>query len=101
MKMIENNIHFFFFQKMLLAIYDNGLRQTHEVKMVDPFLLDGLKFSKDLFLSSVGLLEEGICLLRERMRIAYQKSIIPLIAYAREYDQFVELFNLVIPQYVE
>lgn len=86
---------------MLLTIYDNGLRQTHEVKMVDPFLLEGLKFAKDLLLSSVGLMEEGICILRERIRFAYEKAIIPLIAYAREYDQFVDLFNLVIPQYVE
>lgn len=85
---------------MLLNLYDVGIRYTHEIKEVHTSLLEGLKFPRDLYLSSVGLLELGICELRDKMMKAYEKMIIPLIAYCREYDRYVPLFNLNVADYV-
>lgn len=85
---------------MLVGLFDNGIRYTHEIRQIDPALIEGLKYPKDMYLSSVGLLEEGICELRDRLMNTYEKAIIPLIAYCHEYDKFTDLFNQNNTEYV-
>jgi dynein heavy chain len=80
---------------------DDALIQCHQIPQIHPFLLPFLKFPKDLFLSSVGLLEKQVCEVRDRLRIAYQKSQIPLQAYASEYQQYLGIYKLNIEKYVE
>ncbi|XP_011146850.2 dynein heavy chain 1, axonemal-like, partial [Harpegnathos saltator] len=89
------------FQEIIVTLLDNTLSECHRVKQVHPFLLPFLKFPKDLFLSSVGLLEEKVCEARDRLRIAYKKSVIPLKAYANEYRQYLEFFTLNVEQYMK
>ncbi|XP_071558365.1 dynein axonemal heavy chain 1-like [Temnothorax nylanderi] len=88
-------------QEIIIAILDNSLSQCHQIRQVHPFLLPFLKFPKDLYLSSVGLLENQVCEVRERLRIAYQKSIISLKAYASEYQQYLGIYKLDVEKYVE
>lgn len=88
-------------QETIIAILDNSLSQCHQIRQIHPFLLSFLKFPKDLYLSSVSLLEEQVCEVRERLRIAYQKSIIPLKAYASEYQQYLGIYKLDVEKYVE
>lgn len=80
---------------------DNSLRQCHEIKQVHPFLLPFLKFPEDLYLGSVGLMEKHVCEVRSRLITAYRKSVIPLRAYAREYQQYLEIHKLNVEKYVE
>ncbi|KAG7197921.1 hypothetical protein KM043_016158 [Ampulex compressa] len=72
-----------------------------QIRQVHPFLLPSLKFPPDLYLSSVGLMEEHVCETRYRLQMAYQKSIIPLKAYAKEYEKYLGLFKLHVAKYVE
>lgn len=44
-------------------------------------------------LDSVGLHEPEVEKLREAMRSAIQKALIPLRAYAKRYEKFLELNN--------
>ncbi|XP_076766961.1 dynein axonemal heavy chain 1 [Xylocopa sonorina] len=89
------------FAKTIVTLYDNALLLCHQVRQVHPFLLPELKFPANLFLSSVGLLEKQVCEIRDRLRLAYQKSTIPLRAYAKEYSRHQEFFNLNVEQYIK
>ncbi|XP_018339413.1 PREDICTED: dynein heavy chain 1, axonemal-like isoform X2 [Trachymyrmex septentrionalis] len=89
------------FVEIITAILDNSLRQCQQIGKVDPFLLPFLDFPKDLYLSSVDLLEEQVCEIRERLRTAYQKSTISLKAYLKEYQQYLEFYKLDVEKYVE
>ncbi|XP_053995639.1 dynein axonemal heavy chain 1-like [Hylaeus anthracinus] len=89
------------FVETIISLYDNALTMCHQVRQVHPFLLLELKFPVDLFLSSVGLLEEHVCDVRDSLKLAYQKSAIPLRAYARKYHKFLDLFNLDITNYID
>ncbi|KAI4462801.1 dynein heavy chain 1 axonemal-like protein [Holotrichia oblita] len=88
-------------QKGLLFLYDNGLALTHTIKQVHPLLLTNLKFPGDLCLSSVGLLEDFVNKLRNTIQLGYKKAIIPLKAYAKEYDIHLDLFKMDVNSYVE
>ncbi|XP_012056092.1 PREDICTED: dynein heavy chain 1, axonemal-like [Atta cephalotes] len=87
--------------EIIIAILDNSLKQCQQIGKIHPFLLPFLKFPKDLYLSSVDLLEEQVCEVRERLRTAYQKSIISLKAYVKEYQQYLEFYKLDVEKYVE
>nr|XP_012140860.1 PREDICTED: dynein heavy chain 1, axonemal [Megachile rotundata] len=88
-------------QEIIVAMYDNALSLCHQIKQLHVFLLPALKFPPDLFLSSVGLLEEHVCQIRERLKIAYRKSTILLRAYAVEFLSYLEFYNLNVAQYIE
>ena len=45
-------------------------------------------------LESVGLLEPEICKTRKDIEALVNASLRPLLAYAREYDQFIEFHTL-------
>ncbi|RZC18431.1 DHC N2 and/or AAA 6 domain containing protein, partial [Asbolus verrucosus] len=89
------------FQKILLKLYDTALALTHKVKQVHPFLLNHLNFPADLHLSSLGLLADEVVDVRERLLLAYEKSLIPLRAFAKEFDVHLELFTLDVKVYIE
>ncbi|KAK9309948.1 hypothetical protein QLX08_000576 [Tetragonisca angustula] len=89
------------FVESIITLYDNALVACHQIRQVHPFLLLKLKFPADVFLSSVGLLEDHVCKVRDRLTIAYRKSTIPLKAYAKEYSRYQSFFNLNIPKYIE
>ncbi|XP_044749962.1 dynein axonemal heavy chain 1-like [Coccinella septempunctata] len=88
------------FEKTLLKLYDNGIRQTHFIKQVHPYLLPNLRFPEDLCLSSVGLLSEEVSSVRDRFVLAYKKALIPLKAYAKKFFAYLDLFNRDINAYI-
>ncbi|XP_060531534.1 dynein axonemal heavy chain 1-like [Cylas formicarius] len=89
------------FQEVLLNLFDEVLRQTHQIRQVHPLLLPNLRFPPDLFLSSVGLLADEVHSIRRRFLNAYRKSIIPLEAYAKEFNVHVSLFTLNVNDYIK
>lgn len=52
-------------------------------------------------LESVGAHEPHVEELRETCREAIQKSLIPIHAYAKEYEKHLELMNLDINKYIK
>ncbi|XP_014476414.1 PREDICTED: dynein heavy chain 1, axonemal [Dinoponera quadriceps] len=89
------------FEEVIVTLFDDFLSQCHQIRQIHSFLLPFLTFPKDLFLSSVGLQERRVCEARDRLRIAYRKSVIPLRAYANEYRQYLEFFTLNIEKYMK
>lgn len=94
-------LYWFPFQKVLLKLYDGALRQTHTINQVHPFLLSNLRFPPDLFLSSVGLMDEEVCALRDRFLTGYKQALIPLKAYADEWKLHLELYTMDVNAYIE
>lgn len=92
---------FFSFKESIITLYDNALTACHQIRQIHPFLLPKLKFPIHLYLSSVGLLENQVCNVRESLRKAYKKSVIPLKAYAKEFSRYQLFFNLNVAQYIE
>lgn len=91
----------FYPQETIVTLYDNALTSCHQIRQIHSFLLPALKFPPDLFLSSVGLLEEYVCLIRDRLKIAYQKCSMLLKAYAREYTTYLDFYNLNVTEYIQ
>ncbi|XP_032680816.1 dynein heavy chain 1, axonemal [Odontomachus brunneus] len=89
------------FEEVIINLLDDSLSQCHQVKQLHSFLLPSLEFLQDLFLSSVGLMEKQVCEARDRLRVAYGKSIIPLKAYANEYRQYLDFFTLNVDKYMK
>ncbi|XP_035733901.1 dynein heavy chain 1, axonemal-like [Vespa mandarinia] len=89
------------FKESIIFIFDNSLTLCHQIRQVHPFLLTFLKFPTNLFLSSVGLYDERICDIRNRLLNIYEKAIIPLKAYAKEYYKYLEFFEMDIEKYIE
>ncbi|ENN83116.1 hypothetical protein YQE_00523, partial [Dendroctonus ponderosae] len=89
------------FAEVLLKLFDEALTQTHQIRQVHPLLLSNLRFPPDLCLSSVGLLAEEVCNVRNRFLLAYEKACIPLRAYAKEFDVHVNLYSLIISDYIK
>ncbi|XP_025602682.2 dynein axonemal heavy chain 1-like [Athalia rosae] len=85
----------------IINLFDNALAMCHQIRQVHPFLLRHLKFPSDLLLCSVGLMEQHVCQVRDRLNILYTKALIPLNAYAREFQKYLEFYVLPVQQYIK
>ncbi|XP_071611851.1 dynein axonemal heavy chain 1 [Heliangelus exortis] len=81
------------FEKSLLSLFDKGILATHAVPQLEKFVLENIVITDTPLLDSVGLHEPEVEELREAMRSAVQKAQIPLQAYAKKYEKFLELNN--------
>ena len=84
----------------MIKLFDNSIAQSHTIPLIHPYLLLNLRFPMS-FLSSIGLMDPLVSGKRELLRSLIRKSIIPLKAYAREYKQFAELYNIDVSLYME
>lgn len=64
------------------------------------YILEDIFWSGTPLLESVGEHEPPVEELRETVRRTIQKALVPLIAYAREYEKYLELMNMDINQYI-
>ncbi|XP_049940877.1 dynein axonemal heavy chain 1-like, partial [Schistocerca serialis cubense] len=88
------------FEEVIMQLLNSAVRLTHTIKQVHPMVLQNLKFPEDLLLSSVGLMDPYVCKMRERIRSCIQHSIIPLIAYSKEYYKHMDLWKLNVDEYI-
>ncbi|XP_043269180.1 dynein axonemal heavy chain 1-like [Venturia canescens] len=88
------------FESVIVSLFDNALIQCHKIRQAHPLFLTGLKFPTDLYLSSVGLLEQSVCNIRDRLIRAYKQSVIPLLAYAQQYNKYLDLHELDVAEYI-
>nr|XP_046487754.1 dynein axonemal heavy chain 1-like [Neodiprion pinetum] len=89
------------FRTTIIHLFDNALTMCHQIRQVHPFLLRHLKFPADLLLCSVGLLEKPVCDVRDRLNLIYSKALIPLKAYAKEFQKYLEFYMLPVTQYIK
>uniref|UniRef100_A0A182MCX5 Dynein heavy chain linker domain-containing protein n=1 Tax=Anopheles culicifacies TaxID=139723 RepID=A0A182MCX5_9DIPT len=89
------------FPEILPRIMDDILTECHYIHTIEPSLMQYLIFAGNLFLSSVGLLDPIIVKLRETLLEYYQKSLLPLRAYATRYAAYKELFFTNVKEFVE
>ncbi|NXN51379.1 DYH1 protein, partial [Rynchops niger] len=81
------------FEKSLISLFEEGILVTHTVPQLEKYVLENILITDTLLLDSVGLHEPEVEELREAMRSAIQKALIPLQAYAKRYEKFLELNN--------
>ncbi|XP_075982332.1 dynein axonemal heavy chain 1-like [Anticarsia gemmatalis] len=89
------------FEIVIQRLFREMLYRCHFIPQVHPMIMTGLVFDKELFLTSIGLMEPNVVEYRERLLKAYRKAIIPLKAYMRQYECYREIYMLDIEAYVE
>lgn len=88
------------FKPTIVQLLDDAIRQTHFVHTIDAMTMIYLVFAGDLYLSSVGLIDPHIEERRNYLILCYDKAIIPLRSYAKQYDKHIEFYNLDIKRYL-
>ena len=88
------------FEQNVINLFDKGIACTKNVPQLEKMVMKKLFWSATPLLETVGENEPPVVETREFIRKATQKSIVPLIAYAREYEKYLELFNLDINAYL-
>ncbi|XP_032448113.1 dynein heavy chain 1, axonemal [Lynx canadensis] len=81
------------FETSLLNLFDKGILATHTVPQLEKLVMEDIFISGDPLLESVGLHEPLVEELRAVIANAVRKAMIPLQAYAREYQKYLELNN--------
>ncbi|ESO89348.1 hypothetical protein LOTGIDRAFT_210379 [Lottia gigantea] len=89
------------FESTLVGLFDKGILSTQNVPQLEKYILEDIFWSGTPLLESVGEHEPPIEDLRHTVRLAIKQALIPMKAYAREYDKYLELFNMDIPQYIK
>lgn len=88
------------FAPSVIQAFDDAIRQTHFIEIIDRSVMTNLIFANGMYLSSLGLQSDGISVQRERLRLCYERATIPLNAYARKFDKFVEIHELNVESYM-
>ncbi|KAM4722817.1 dynein axonemal heavy chain 1 [Rhinophrynus dorsalis] len=81
------------FEATLMTLFDKGILATHSVPQLEKFVLEDLFISGTPLLESVGLHEPLVEELRKNIQTAICKALIPLRAYAKQYEKYLELHN--------
>ncbi|XP_068109284.1 dynein axonemal heavy chain 1 [Hyperolius riggenbachi] len=89
------------FESTLMMLFDKGILATHTVPQLEKFVLEDLFISGTPLLESVGLHEPPVEELRNNIRNAICKALIPLRAYAKQYEKYLELNNTDVDRYVK
>nr|KAG5711096.1 hypothetical protein BaRGS_004740 [Batillaria attramentaria] len=89
------------FEDVLISLFDKAIMATHNVPQIEKFVMENIRWWGTPLLEAVGKYEPPIVDLRETIRRMIRKSLIPTLAYAREYERFRELFNMDIKAHIE
>lgn len=85
----------------IVKIFESTVLALHEIPQIDPFLVTRLTFDRNIKMSSIGLLDNFIQHHINHLQLCYKKSLIPLHAYAKEFEQYVEFKNININDYIK
>ncbi|XP_059176982.1 dynein axonemal heavy chain 1-like [Physella acuta] len=89
------------FESTLISLFDKGIQATQNVPQLEREILKDIFWSGIPLLESVGEHEPPVEDLRNTIRRAIQQALVPLKAYAREYEKYLELINMDINTYVK
>jgi dynein heavy chain len=88
------------FEQSLAALFDKGIQSTHNVPQLEKYVLEDMFWSGTPLLESVGLQEPFVGTLRDTIKHAIQQALIPMKAYAAEFERHLELMNCDVNQYI-
>lgn len=89
------------FEEVVIDLFNKGVVSTKKIPQLEKMVLTKLFWSGTPLLESVGENEPLVKRHREKIRKSLNQAIIPLSAYAKEYEQYLELANLDINSYLE
>ncbi|XP_074644244.1 dynein axonemal heavy chain 1-like [Tubulanus polymorphus] len=89
------------FETVLVSLFDKGIQSTQSVPQLEKSIMEEIFWSGTPLLESVGEHEPHVEEMRNYICLAINKALIPMKAYAQEYEQFLELFNMDINQYIK
>ncbi|TTB85611.1 Dynein heavy chain 1, axonemal [Bagarius yarrelli] len=81
------------FETSIIGLLQKGILCTHNLPQLDKFVMKSLFISGVPLLESVSLWELEVKKLSDRVVNAVCQAIVPLRAYAREYECHLELYN--------
>ncbi|XP_034631618.1 dynein heavy chain 1, axonemal-like [Trachemys scripta elegans] len=81
------------FETSLISLFDKGILATHTIPQLETYVLENMFIRGTPLLESVGLHEPPVEELRNTIRSAICKAVIPLQAYAKQYENQLELNN--------
>lgn len=88
------------FEDVVISLFNKGIACTRNVPQLEKMVMKELFWSATPLLETVGENEPTVVETREFIRRAMKKSIVPLNAYAKQYEKYLELFNLDINGYL-
>ncbi|KAH1168316.1 dynein axonemal heavy chain 1 [Mauremys mutica] len=81
------------FETSLISLFDKGILATHTIPQLETYVLENMFIRGTPLLESVGLHEPPVEELRITIQSAIRKAVIPLQAYAKQYENQLELNN--------
>ncbi|XP_071059360.1 dynein axonemal heavy chain 1-like [Pseudochaenichthys georgianus] len=82
------------FKTSMVNLFDKAILATYKVPQLDKFVMKKMFVAGDPLLESVNLWEPEVTALREKVSNAVMQGVIPLRAYAAEYEKYLDLHNL-------
>ncbi|XP_071943674.1 dynein axonemal heavy chain 1-like isoform X2 [Antedon mediterranea] len=89
------------FESMLVSLFDRGIGATQHVPQLEKYVLEDIFWADTPLLESVGEHEPRVEELRENIRNAIRKALIPMKAYSKAYEKHMQLMNLDIDEYIK
>lgn len=88
------------FEPVLVRLFERPLYAAHRVHQIDPLVMAELLFADNLYLSAVGQLEAVVADALALLRRCYDRALVPLLAYRRQYERHCAFFELDKVQYL-
>ncbi|EDV36612.1 uncharacterized protein Dana_GF13047 [Drosophila ananassae] len=88
------------FQPALMEIFKKCLEKSAGVRMIDAAVMSFLKFAPNLYILTVELIEDKYLVENELIKKCYSQATLPLKAYARMYERFIDFYLMNINSYM-
>ncbi|XP_068151662.1 dynein axonemal heavy chain 1 [Drosophila tropicalis] len=88
------------FLPSLVDIFKRGLEKSAGVRCIDAELMTGLKFAPNLYVLTVELIEDRYLEKDALIQKCYTKAVLPLRAYAKLYERFIDFYLLPVNEYM-
>ncbi|XP_054832932.1 dynein axonemal heavy chain 1 [Eublepharis macularius] len=81
------------FEIAVVSLFNKGILATHTIPQLEKYVLENMFICGTPLLESVGLHEPAVEELRNTICTCIHKALIPLQAYAKNYEKYLELNN--------
>ncbi|XP_048343305.1 LOW QUALITY PROTEIN: dynein axonemal heavy chain 1 [Sphaerodactylus townsendi] len=81
------------FETAVVSLFNKGILATHTIPQLEKYVLENIFICGTPLLESVGLHEPAVEELRNTICTCVRKALIPLQAYAKNYEKYLELNN--------
>ncbi|XP_076467002.1 dynein axonemal heavy chain 1-like [Babylonia areolata] len=89
------------FETSVINLFDNAINATQTVPQLEKFVMQDVFWSGTPLLESVGRMEPEVVMMREALRRSILTSYIPIRAYAKRFEVYLPVNNIVIKDYIE